>query len=109
LAGKIYFPKREFSKIIINFAMRILSKATLRTFWETYPDSRPSLEFWYDTNEVINHFRNADIVGNGRIVFNITQNKYRLIVKFEYERQLAFVRFIGTHKEYDKITDIQNI
>ena len=98
--------------------MRIFSKATLRKFWETYPDSRPSLEFWYDTventifrtpNDVIKHFKNPDTVGNGRIVFNITQNKYRLIVKFEYDRQLAFVRFIGTHKEYDKITDIQNI
>lgn len=97
--------------------MRILSKSTLRKFWELYPDSRPSLEFWYDTventvfktpNDIIKHFKNADTVGNGRIVFNITQNKYRLIVKFEYDRQLAFVRFIGTHKEYDKITDIQN-
>ena len=98
--------------------MRVLSKSTLRKFWETYTDSKASLEFWYDTventdfrtpNDVIRHFKNADTVGNGRIVFNIAQNKYRLIAKFEYERQYVFVRFIGTHKEYDKITDIQNI
>lgn len=98
--------------------MRILSKATLRKFWEENPDARASLEFWYDTventvfntpNDVIVHFKNADTVGNGRIIFNIARNKYRLIAKFQYERQLVFVRFIGTHKEYDKITDIENI
>lgn len=98
--------------------MRLFTKATLRNFWRIYPDSKSSLEFWYETvekttfktpNDVIMHFNNADIVGNNRIVFNITQNKYRLIVKFEYHRHLAFVRFIGTHKEYNKITDIQNI
>lgn len=98
--------------------MRIFSKGTLRKFWEEYPDARPSLEFWYDTvestpfqnpNEVINHFKTADTVGNGRIVFNITGNKYRLIAKFQYEIQFVFVRFIGTHKEYDKIQDIANI
>ena len=98
--------------------MRIFTKTTLRKFWEIYPDAKPSLEFWYETvestffrnpNDVIRHFKNSDTVGNNRIVFNITQNKYRLIVKFEYDRQLAYVRFIGTHKDYDKINDIQNI
>ena len=98
--------------------MRVLSKSTLRKFWEMYPDSRPSLEFWFKTventtferpNDVIKQFKNADIVGNSRIVFNISRNKYRLIVKFEYDRQFAYVRFIGSHKDYDKITDIQNI
>lgn len=98
--------------------MRIFSKGTLRAFWEEHPDARASLEFWYDTvdktsfanpNEVIQFFNTADIVGNGRVVFNIARNKYRLVVKFEYERQFVFVRFIGTHKEYDQITDIANI
>jgi mRNA interferase HigB len=107
--------------IIFIFAlltMRIFSKGTLRTFWEAHPDARSSLEFWYDTvenmafktpNEVIKHFKNADIVGNGRIVFNIAQNKYRLVAKFQYEIQFVFVRFVGTHKEYDKISNIENI
>jgi mRNA interferase HigB len=98
--------------------MRIFSKSTLRNFWNEHPDARASLEFWHDVvenesfqnpNDVILHFKNADTVGNGRIVFNISRNKYRLIVKFEYERQFAFVRFIGTHKEYDKIQNIENI
>lgn len=98
--------------------MRIFSKGTLRKFWEEYPDAQASLEFWYDTvenndfetpNEVIGFFSKADTVGNGRIVFNIARNKYRLIVKFEYERKFAFVRFIGTHTEYDQIEDIEHI
>ena len=60
-------------------------------------------------NQVIRHFKGADTVGNGRIVFNIARNKYRLIAKFEYEKKLVFVRFIGTHKEYDNIKDIAHI
>lgn len=98
--------------------MRIFSKGTIRSFWEEHPDARTALEFWYDTvdktdfatpNEVIEFFNGADTVGNGRIVFNIARNKYRLIVKFEYERQFAFVRFIGTHTEHNKINDIVNL
>lgn len=98
--------------------MRIFSKGTLRTFWEDYPDARSALEFWYDTvenidfetpNEVIAHFNNTDTLGNGRFVFNIARNKYRLIAKFQYEKQFVFVHFIGTHKEYDKIETIETI
>ena len=98
--------------------MRIFTRGTLRDFWDKTSDARPALEFWYDTiektrfqnpNEVIEFFKNADTVGTGRIVFNITHNKYRLIAKFEYEKQLVFVRFIGTHSDYDKIVDIKNI
>ena len=98
--------------------MRIFTRATLRDFWNKTPDARPALEFWYDTiektsfqspDEVIKFFKNADTVGNGRIIFNITHNKYRLIAKFEYEKQLVFVKFIGSHSDYDKIEDIKNI
>ena len=98
--------------------MRIFSKGTLREFWEKYPDARASLETWYmivesmtfeTPNEIVSFFKGADTVKNNRVVFNICRNKYRLIVKFEYQFQFAFVRFIGTHKEYDKITDIENI
>ncbi len=98
--------------------MRIYSKGTLRKFWEKHVDARTALAFWYSViesnrfehpNEIITWFRNADQVGNGRIVFNIANNKYRLVAKFEYSIQCVFVRFIGTHKEYDAITDIKNI
>jgi len=98
--------------------MRIFARSALRVFWEKTPDARPALEFWYDTiektsfkspNDVLKFFKNADTVGNGRIVFNIAHNKYRLTAKFEYEKQLVFVRFLGTHIAYDKIEDIKNI
>lgn len=60
-------------------------------------------------NEVISLFKSAGIVGNGRIVFNIGHNKYRLIAKHEYRKKLVFVRFLGTHKEYDTIENIKSI
>lgn len=53
-------------------------------------------------------FKGADYVGNERIVFNITQNKYRLVAAFNYDFQLCFVKFLGTHKEYDKI-DVKTV
>jgi mRNA interferase HigB len=64
---------------------------------------------WRDPYEIIQYFRDADQVGNGRIVFNICGNKYRLIVAFRYDIQIGFIKFVGTHKQYDKITDIKNI
>lgn len=98
--------------------MRIFTKATLVKFWNKYPDAYPSLKTWFDVmeenifkapNEVIKLFKGADTLGKGRIVFNICRNKYRLIAKFEYGKSFVFVRFLGTHKEYDRITDIKNI
>ncbi len=91
---------------------RILAKRTLREFWEKNPDSEQHLKTWYETvkksnwknsNEIKATFRSASVVGNNRVVFNIKGNHYRLIVKFNFERQWAFIRFIGTHKEYDKV------
>lgn len=98
--------------------MRIVAKSTLRTFWEKNQEAEKPLRLWFDKiskaawnnpNEIRAVFNDADPVGNGRIVFDIARNKYRLIVRFIYETQICYVRFIGTHKEYDKITDIQNI
>lgn len=98
--------------------MRVVSKGTLRDFWEKHPDSELSLRQWFERiskgkwntpNRIIESFSGADTVGNGRIVFNIGHNKYRLVVKFLYEAQICYIRFIGTHKEYDKIEDIQTI
>lgn len=100
--------------------MRIITKKRLEDFIETYPDSRASLKFWYDVikssnfysaQEVIQVFNAADYVGNDRIVFNISRNKYRVVAKFQFhpKAQLVFIRFIGTHTQYDKIEDIQLI
>ena len=98
--------------------MRIVAKSTLREFWEEYPNAEKPLKIWFDKikkgtwnnpNDIRQVFSDADQVGNGRIVFNIARNKYRLIVKFIYETQICYIRFIDTHKEYDKIEDIENI
>jgi mRNA interferase HigB len=91
---------------------RIFARSTLRQFWEKYPDSEQYLKTWYDTalnagwkspNDVKETYANASILKNGRIVFNIKGNSYRLVVRFNYEKQWAFIRFIGTHADYDKI------
>ena len=94
--------------------MRIISKKTLKEFYEQnlYKDSKNSLEAWHqevlkanwnNPNEVKKQFGNASIVGDNRIVFNIHGNKYRLIVKINYYAKIVFIRFIGTHKQYDSI------
>lgn len=91
---------------------RIIAKSTLREFWEKHADSEQYLKTWHDTvksakwfspNDVKQTYINASILKDNRVVFNIKGNSYRLIVKFNYEKQWAFIRFIGTHAEYDKI------
>ena len=91
---------------------RIFAKSTLREYWENHPDAEQYLKTWFDTamssdwktpNDVKQTYANASILKVGRVVFNIKGNSYRLIVKFNFEKQWAFIRFIGTHAEYDKI------
>lgn len=91
---------------------RIFSKSTLRDFWEKHTDAEQYLKTWYDTAinadwktpaDVKQTFANASILKSNRVVFNIKGNTYRLIVKFNFEKQWIFVRFIGTHEAYDKI------
>ena len=98
--------------LILRTMKRVFAKSTLREFWEKYPDSEQYLKTWYDTamnadwktpNDVKQSYANASILKDSRIVFNIKGNSYRLVVKFNFERQLAFIRFIGTHAGYDKI------
>ncbi|WP_419165169.1 type II toxin-antitoxin system HigB family toxin [Candidatus Palauibacter sp.] len=92
--------------------MRIFSKRTLREFWEREPGAEQPLKAWHavarkagwsSPADVKAFYRNASIVGNNRIVFNIGGNRYRLIVRFDYSYGFAFVRFVGTHEDYDKI------
>jgi mRNA interferase HigB len=92
--------------------MRIISRKTLKEFWEQYPDARQALQAWYaDTkqadwktpNDIKRIYRNASIVANNRVVFNIKGNKYRLVVAIRYEYGIVYIRFVGTHHEYDKI------
>ncbi|MDZ4847171.1 MAG: type II toxin-antitoxin system HigB family toxin [Chitinophagales bacterium] len=92
--------------------MRIIARKTLREFWEEYPDSETPLKLWFkeikkaqwrNFNRLKEQFGNASVVGNDRVVFNIKGNDYRLIATIDYEKQILWVRFIGTHKAYDKI------
>ncbi len=91
---------------------RIFAKSTLREYWRKHPDTEQYLKTWFDTamssnwktpNDVKQTYANASILKVGRIVFNIKGNSYRLIVKFNFEKQWVFIRFIGTHAEYNKI------
>ncbi|MCK9220137.1 MAG: type II toxin-antitoxin system HigB family toxin [Bacteroidales bacterium] len=91
---------------------RIFAKSTLREYWELHPDTEQYLKTWYDTamnvnwkspNDVEQTYANANILKNSRIVFNIKGNFYRIVAKFNYEKQWIFIRFIGAHNEYDKI------
>ena len=92
--------------------MRIYSKNTLRAFWERHAESEQALRAWYREVEqadwatpaqVRERFLNASIVGNNRVVFRIRGNNYRLVVEIFYPGRKVFVRFIGTHAEYDRI------
>ncbi len=94
--------------------MRIIAFRTLREFFEKpeYSDSETSLKAWYhdaktaewkNPNELRQQYKNASFVGEGRVVFNIKGNDYRLVVAIDYEFQVIFVRFVGTHNQYDKI------
>ena len=91
---------------------RIFAKNTLREYWENHPDTEQYLKTWYDTvmssnwktpNDVKQTYANASILKDSRIVFNIKGNSYRLVVKLNFEKQWIFIRFLGTHPEYDKI------
>jgi len=91
---------------------RIIAKKALREFWQKHKDSEQYLKTWYETaknsdwkspSDIKKTYVNASILKNSRVVFNIKGNSYRLIVKFNYVRQWAFIRFIGTHSDYDKI------
>ncbi|NEU71322.1 type II toxin-antitoxin system HigB family toxin [Hassallia byssoidea VB512170] len=90
--------------------MRVISKRTLRQFWEKHPNAQPGLLLWYqrigdlefqNLNDLRQVFPSADLVSNF-IVFNISGNNYRLITYIDYEFQITFVRAVLTHAEYDK-------
>ncbi|WKZ48303.1 MAG: type II toxin-antitoxin system HigB family toxin [Anaerolineales bacterium] len=92
--------------------MRVISRKKLREFWEEHPDSRQPLQAWYadvkhsdwkKPSDIKNVYRNASFLSNNRVVFNIKGNNYRVVVVVEYSFGIVFIRFVGTHKEYDRI------
>ena len=100
--------------------MRIIALSTLKSFWEEnpqYQDAKETTLAWYrhalhadcsSPAEVKQDFRNASILKDGRVVFNIAGNKYRLVVWINYAYRVLYIRFIDTHAQYDKI-DVQTI
>lgn len=97
--------------------MRVIAKRTLKEFWEKHADFKEQLTSWYreteksewkNINELKLEYPSASILKENRIIYNIKGNKYRLIVKINFEYQICWIRFIGTHAEYDKI-DANNI
>jgi mRNA interferase HigB len=92
--------------------MRIIALGTLRDFWRRHPDAEMPLRSWYaiarravwrGPAQVKADYRNASFIANNRVVFNIKGNDYRLVTAVHYNRGLMFVRFVGTHREYDRI------
>jgi mRNA interferase HigB len=92
--------------------MRIISKRTLRVFWGRFLDAEEPLLAWYREVEkedwdgsakLKDKYRSASIIKGNRVVFNIKGNDYRLIVKVNYRYRVVYVRFVGTHAEYDKV------
>ena len=102
------------------FSMRIIALSALKTFWEDNPENSdatdPALAWyqyalkadWKAPTDVKQDFRTASILKDGRVVFNIAGNKYRLVAWINYAYRVIYIRFIGTHDQYDKI-DAQTI
>jgi mRNA interferase HigB len=92
--------------------MRIIAKKALRDFWERYPDAEEALKAWYhdakqatwqSPADIRQTYATASIIANNRVVFNIRGNHYRLIVAINYAFGIVYIRFIGTHRQYDQI------
>jgi mRNA interferase HigB len=92
--------------------MRVLTKKRLREYWEVHPQAEQPLKRWHDyvqkaewssPADVKRDYATADTLPGNRVVFNIGGNNYRIVAKLEYRFQDVYVRFIGTHAEYDRI------
>jgi mRNA interferase HigB len=92
--------------------VRIISRKTIVDFYNRQKETRDQLETWYHEvkkaewnkpQDVKALYGSASIIGKNRVVFNIKGNKYRLITEINYQMKIVYIRFIGTHKEYDKI------
>jgi mRNA interferase HigB len=92
--------------------VNVISRKTLVEFYQAHADARDPLETWYrvcrkavwtNFNEVLTAYPTADIVGDGRVVFNIKENKYRLVARFSFRYKAIQVKWVGTHADYDNI------
>ncbi|MEK7326569.1 MAG: type II toxin-antitoxin system HigB family toxin [Chloroflexota bacterium] len=92
--------------------MRIISRKVLREFWEKHSDARQPLQAWYadvkhaqwkSPADIKSIYRNASFLAHNRVVFNIKGNHYRVVVAVQYKFSIVYIRFVGTHQEYDRI------
>lgn len=92
--------------------MRMIAVSTLRAFWERYSDAEQPLKAWYEEAtsarwsqpaDIKAQYRSASVLKNRRVVFNIKGNDCRLIVAIAYKLQIVYVKFVGTHNEYDAV------
>ena len=92
--------------------MHVVKKKTLVEYYEKHKEIKGQLEAWYyeaknaewnNPQEVKEKYRSASIIGGNKVVFNIKGNRYRLVTKINYRMKIVYIKFIGTHKEYDKI------
>jgi len=92
--------------------MRIIARRTLREFYDDHSGAKSALESWFHEaaaakwagpQDIKKRYPSADVLSGNRVVFNIKGNTYRLIVKIHYNTGIVFIRFVGTHAEYDKI------
>jgi len=92
--------------------MRIIALSRLRTFWKIHPDAETPLRSWHalasraswrTPEDIKAAYRNASFVRNNRVIFNIKGNDYRLVTAVRYDKGLMYIRFIGTHRQYDQI------
>ena len=97
--------------------MRVLSRRTLREYWSRRPECEGALRAWFkeaedadwgSPAEVKASYATASIIGDDRVVFNIRGNRHRLVVKINYAYRTVYIRFVGTHREYDRI-DVETI
>ncbi len=92
--------------------MRIISRRILREFWEKHPDAAIALQTWFHDVEratwsgpadIKALYHNASFVTNNRVIFNVKGNRYRLVALVVYQHAVIYIRFVGTHQEYDRI------
>ncbi|KZL03364.1 MULTISPECIES: type II toxin-antitoxin system HigB family toxin [unclassified Pseudovibrio] len=92
--------------------MRVNAKRKLREYGDRIPDAKASLDSWYyeaihttwnSQSDIEAKYRHASVLKNGRVVFNIAENRHRLVVSLNYKASIVMIKFIGTQEEYDKI------
>jgi len=93
-------------------SVHVISQKKLRDYYNKHKEIKSQLETWYheaknaewkNPQEVKKKYGSASIIGGNKVVFNIKGNKYRLLTKINYQMKIVYIKFIGTHKEYDKI------